>query len=177
MLIIVGSRRDGNCKALADFVKKELETDRIHTEIIVPGNQRIHLCTGCMDCDASGVCDFTDDMKENIVRIRKEETLLFITPARWNLLSGDLKIFMDRLNPMYSRRELVGKKGIVVAIGAKPKDVYSSYAAAGSVRDFLESAGMECPLVWNFDECKEAEDLMDKRSELDKFMSEVRKCI
>ena len=63
MLIIVGSRRNGNSLALAEYVKKELAEDRIHAEIIVPGNQRIHLCTGCMDCDESGVCDFTDDMK------------------------------------------------------------------------------------------------------------------
>ncbi len=175
MLIIVGSRRNGNSLALAEYVKKELAEDRIHAEIIVPGNQRIHLCTGCMDCDESGVCDFTDDMKMDIEKIRKEDTLMFITPTRWNLLSGDLKIFMDRLNPLYSRKELVGKKGIVVAIGAKKKDMYSSKAASDSIRDFLESSGMECSLVWNFDECKEADALSDKTEELKKFMEEVRK--
>lgn len=175
MLIIVGSRRNGNSLALAEYVKKELEKDRIHTEIIIPGNQKIHLCTGCMDCDKSGVCDFTDDMAKNIEKIHKEDTLMFITPTRWNLLSGDLKIFMDRLNPMYARGELRGKKGIVVSIGAKPKDVHSSYAAANSVRDFLEAAEMDCTLVWNFDDCKDVEDVMEQTSELAKFMSEVRK--
>lgn len=175
MLIVVGSRRDGNCLWLANHVKKELENDRVHAEIIVPGNQRIHLCTGCMDCDESGVCDFTDDMKGDIEKIRKEDTIMFITPTRWNLLSGDLKIFMDRLNPMYSRKELVGKKGMVVAVGAKPKDIYSSSAAVESLRNFLEAARMECSLVWNFDDCKDANDLSDKSSEVQKFIAEVRK--
>lgn len=178
MLIIVGSRRNGNSAALANYVTSEIAKDRIHAKVITPGNQRIHICTGCMDCDKSGVCDFTDDMKENIEMMKKEDIIMFITPTRWNLLSGDMKIFMDRLNPMYARRELAGKKGIVVAIGAQPRDVYSSYEASASVRSFLESAGMACPLVWNFYDCKEAEDLLEQRTELERFMAEVKKnCI
>ncbi len=178
MLIVVGSRRDGNSCYLAKFVQRELDKDRIHTDIIVPGNQRIHICTGCMDCDKSGVCDFTDDMKENIELLKKENVVMFITPVRWNLLSGDLKIFMDRLNPVYSTRGLCGKKAIVVAIGAKPKDVYSSFEACSSLRSFVEAAGMECVASWNFDDCKDADDLEGKANELQAFMESVRKnCI
>ena len=70
MLIVVGSRREGNCYNLANNIKQKLDTERIHSEIIIPGNQRIHLCTGCMDCDKNGVCDFTDDMKSNIDKIQ-----------------------------------------------------------------------------------------------------------
>ena len=104
MLIIVGSRREGNSYNLAKKIKEELEKVRIICKIITPGNQKIHLCTGCMDCDKNGVCDFTDDMKNNIDLIRQENTIMFITPTRWNLLSGDLKIFMDRLNPLYKNK-------------------------------------------------------------------------
>lgn len=175
MLIVVGSRRNGNSLALANYVKKELENDRVHVEVIVPGNQRIHLCTGCMDCDESGVCDFTDDMKANIEKMRREDIVMFITPTRWNLLSGDIKIFMDRLNPMFSRKELVGKKGIAVSIGAKPKDFYSSYEANESLMSFFESAGMECILSWDFCDCKDANDIMDDTATLQKFIQEVRK--
>lgn len=177
MLIIVGSRRNGNSLALAEYVKKELDEARIPCKIIVPGNQRIHLCTGCMDCDESGVCDFTDDMKTNIEEIKKDDTIMFITPTRWNLLSGDLKIFMDRLNPLYARGELKGKRGIVIASGAKPKDVYSSYAATDSLRDFLESAGMECILSQEFNDCKGSSSLAEKTTELRTFMDKVKECI
>lgn len=177
MLIIVGSRRDGNSLALAEFVKKELEEMRVPCKIIIPGNQRIHLCTGCMDCDASGVCDFKDDMAANIEDMKKEQTIMFITPTRWNLLSGDLKIFMDRLNPMYARKELAGKKGITVAIGSKPKDIYSSYAATNSLRNFIESAEMECILSYEFDNCKDANSLIEKTLEMKDFMEKVKRCI
>ena len=106
MLIIVGSRREGNSYKLAQKIKEKLDIERIHTDLIIPGNQKIHLCTGCMDCDKDGICDFKDDMEENIKKIKGENILMFITPTRWNLLSGDLKIFIDRLNPLYSKGEL-----------------------------------------------------------------------
>ena len=174
MLIVVGSRRDGNSLSLANYIKKELERDRIYSKIIVPGNQRINLCTGCMDCDESGVCDFNDDMKGNIEDVKKEEVIMFITPTRWNLLSGDIKIFMDRLNPLYTRGTLVGKKGIAISIGAKKKDMYSSYASTESLRNFMESSGMDCILTKNFDDCKEATEIEEKINELEDFIRELK---
>ena len=75
-----------------------------------------------MDCDESGVCDFYDDMISNIEKVNKSDTLIFITPTRWNLLSGDIKIFMDRLNPLYVPKKLEGKKAIAIAIGSTAKE-------------------------------------------------------
>ena len=108
--IIVGSRRDGNSFKLANILKEKFKKERIVSNIITPGNQKIYLCTGCMDCDVNGKCDFKDDMEENINKILESDTLIFISPTRWNLLSGDLKIFMDRLNPLYITKKLEGKK-------------------------------------------------------------------
>lgn len=174
MLIIVGSRRDGNTLKLAKMVKTELEKERVTADIIVPGNQRIHICTGCMDCDKNGVCDFTDDMKSNIDKIKKENILMFITPTRWNLLSGDIKIFMDRLNPLYSTQGLKGKKMIAVSIGSKPKDVYSTEASTFSLRNFAEAAGMDCVLSKNFNDCLGANDILLKDTEVEDFIKEVK---
>ncbi len=174
MLIVVGSRRDGNCSILAQKVKETLDKERIHCEIITPGNQKIHLCTGCMDCDKNGVCDFTDDMKDNIELINQEEVIMFITPTRWNLLSGDLKIFMDRLNPLYSTQGLKGKKLIAVAIGAKDKNLYSSESALTSLLSFGESAKMECIYDYQFDHCLNANDILNQEQELNEFINQVK---
>ena len=89
ILMIVGSRREGNSIHLANNLKAIFDKNRISSDIIVPGNQKIYLCTGCMDCDKNGVCDFNDDMKANIDKVNNAEVLLFITPTRWNTLSGD----------------------------------------------------------------------------------------
>lgn len=174
MVIVVGSRRNGNSLILANKIKNELDKDRIHTSIIVPGNQKIHVCTGCMDCDKDGVCDFTDDMKQNIDSIKKDNYIMFITPTRWNLLSGDLKIFMDRLNPMYSRKELKGKNLIAVSIGSKDKSLYSTEASLTSLISFAESAGMNVILEKQFYNCLKDDDILNQENEVEKFINEVK---
>lgn len=177
MVIIVGSRRDGNCLKLAKRVKDELEKERVFTSIIVPGNQNIHICTGCMDCDSDGVCDFKDDMKQNIDVIKDDDVIMFITPTRWNLLSGDLKIMMDRLNPLYSRKGLKGKRMIAVSIGSKDRSLYSSEAALSSLVSFAEGAGMDVVLDKQFFNCLGESEILEQCDEVNKFVNEVKKVV
>lgn len=174
MVIIVGSRREGNSLNLANKIKEELDKDRVITTIIVPGNQKIHVCTGCMDCDKDGECDFTDDMKQNIEAIKNDDIIMFITPTRWNLLSGDIKVFMDRLNPLYSRKGLKGKKLIAVSIGSKDKSLYSTEASLTSLISFAESAGMDVILDKQFFNCLKSDDILKQECELNKFIQDVK---
>ena len=177
MIIVVGSRRNGNCLKLANRIKNELDKERIHTSVIVPGNQKIHICTGCMDCDKDGVCDFIDDMEQNINEIKKDDYIMFITPTRWNLISGDMKIFIDRLNPMYSRKELKNKKMIAVSIGSKDKSLYSTEAALTSLASFAESAGMNLILDKQFHNCLKEDDILSQEEEINKFIDDIKKKI
>lgn len=177
MLIIVGSRRNGNSLKLANIIKEELEKIRIHSDIIVPGNQKIHVCTGCMDCDKDGICDFTDDMKKNINLIKNDEYIMFITPVRWNLLSGDLKIFIDRLNPLYSRNELKGKKVILVSIGCKDNSLYSTEAGITSLNSFVEAAKMEVVLEKKFYNCLGESDILEQQYEIENFINKIKEKI
>ena len=174
MIIVNGSRRNGNCYNLANRVKEELDKERIYCKIITPGNQKIHVCTGCMDCDKDGICDFTDDMKDNIEAIKNDDVIMFITPARWNLLSGDLKIFMDRLNPMYSRGELKNKKMIAVAIGCKKKDYCSIDDTIKSLTNFCESSKMQLILKKSFYECLKEDDILKYEEEIKKLISDIK---
>lgn len=174
MVIIVGSRRDGNSLKLANKIKESLDNERIYSSIIVPGNQKIHICTGCMDCDKDGICDYTDDMKKNIDELKNNDIIMFITPTRWNLLSGDIKIFMDRLNPMYSRKELKGKKLIAVSVGSKDKSLYSTEAALTSLISFAESAEMNVILDKQFYNCLKDNDILNQEEELNNFIKEIK---
>ena len=174
MLIIVGSRRNGNSLKLANKIKNALEKERIYSDIITPGNQKIHICTGCMDCDKNGICDFKDDMKENIDKIKKEQYLIFITPTRWNLISGDLKIFIDRLNPLYSRKELKDKKVILVSISSKNKGLYSTEASLSDLHSFAESAEMNCILDAQFYDCLNDTDILNQEEKIDNFIKELK---
>lgn len=177
VLIIVGSRRKGNCYHLMKKISDGLSKERISTDSIIPGNQKIYLCTGCMDCDKNGVCDFTDDMKSNIEKIEKSEVIIFITPTRWNTLSGDLKIFIDRLNPLYSTKKLKDKKIIALAVGAKKHDEYSTDGALTSLGSFIESA--EANLIYKneFDRCLDYTDILSQDEKIYKVTQDIIKAI
>ena len=175
--MIIGSRRDGNSYKLAKLMKTKLRKERIISYIIVPGNQKIYLCTGCMDCDVNGKCDFKDDMEENINKILESDTLIFITPTRWNLLSGDLKIFMDRLNPLYTTKKLENKKMVSIVIGGKKKEEYSTEAALTSLNSFADSAGMKVIYQYQFNDCLLAEDILEKYEEVNKMIEQLIKKI
>lgn len=170
--IIVGSRRDGNSLKLAKLMEDKFKKERIISNIIIPGNQKIYLCTGCMDCDVNGKCDFKDDMEDNINKILNCETLIFISPTRWNLLSGDLKIFMDRLNPLYTPKKLKDKKMVSVVIGGKKKEDFSTEAALTSLNSFADSAEMKLIYQYEFNECLLADDIL-KNDEVDKMIQEL----
>lgn len=177
VLIIVGSRREGNSWNLANKLKEELKKDRIVSKVITPGNQKIYLCTGCMDCDETGVCDFNDDMQDNIKKVLESDCLIFITPTRWNTLSGDLKIFMDRLNPLYTKESLKNKKMISISIGAKGKEDYSADGAISALGSFADSAKMKVLLTYQFNHCLESDDILKNEEEIQKLVSEIKKKI
>lgn len=177
VLIIIGSRREGNSALLGKKIKESLKKERVSVDTITPGNQKIYLCTGCMDCDENGVCDFRDDMVENVEKVTSAEYLIFITPTRWNLLSGDLKIFIDRLNPLYASRALEGKKLIALVIGSKKKEEYSTDGALTSLGSFADSSKMKMVYHKEFNECLEYNDILDQEEEIEKVVEEIKKII
>ena len=105
------------------------------------------------------------------------ETLIFITPTRWNLLSGDLKIFMDRLNPLYTTKKLENKKMVSLVIGSKDKVEYSTEAALTSLNSFADSSNMRLIYSHQFNNCLEGTDILDKQEEIDNVVCELIKII
>jgi len=116
-------------------------------------------------------------MEENINKILESDTLIFITPTRWNLLSGDLKIFMDRLNPLYTPKKLENKKMVSIVIGGKKKEEYSTEAALTSLNNFADSAGMKTVFYYQFNECLLADDIKNKEEETNKMIDDLIKKI
>lgn len=174
VLIVVGSRREGNSYFIANRIKENLRKDRIIADIIVPGNQKIYVCTGCMDCDESGICDFKDDMQKNIEKILAAETIIFITPVRWNILSSDLKVFMDRLNPLYVPKKLKGKKAVLISIGAKELEQFSEDFAITSLNSFCDSAEMKVIGKYTFGQCTLAKDIEQQTEKIDQMIQELK---
>ena len=104
-------------------------------------------------------------------------TLLNIIGGLDKYTSGDLKIFIDRLNPMYSRNELKDKKIILVSIGCKDNSLYSTEAGITSLNSFVESAKMKVILEKKFYNCLNDDDILEQQYEIDDFVNKVKEKI
>ena len=130
-----------------------------------------------MDCDQKGVCDFKDDMSKNIQLVKNASLIIWITPVRWNLLSSDIKVFMDRLNPLYASQELEGKKAISVAIGSQGKETYSSESAITSLGSFMESAHMNCLGHFTINDCLQVKDQKKQEKNVNYILHQIKKIV
>jgi multimeric flavodoxin WrbA len=142
---IAGSPRKGNTEIM---VRKALEGAReagAETEIILLRELQLEMCDGCLQCDETGKCHFDDGMNEINERLAEADGFIIGTPARWSLLSGNLKVFLDRTNPLAVPERLKGKVAGIIAVGQSPKDEeeQSIQKAAESVEYYCSNAGIE----------------------------------
>lgn len=103
VLIISSSmRKDGNSETLAkEFEKGVKETDN-KVEMIYLRDYEINFCRGCMACLKTKKCAIKDNTTEVMEKVRTADVLVFATPIYYYAVCGQLKTFLDRMNPIYS---------------------------------------------------------------------------
>ena len=108
VIAIVGSSRRGNTYAMVESachgIGSECDLELIHIK-----DMSVRFCDGCLRCDSDGKCHIKDSMTDIISSVVAADGLIIGTPARWSLLSGELKVLMDRLNPLASQEKLKDK--------------------------------------------------------------------
>lgn len=158
---IVGSQRRGNTYAMVEsgcHALTDCEIELIHLKDL-----KIEKCDGCLICDSTGVCHYEDEMRNILEKLINSDGFILGTPARWNLLSGEIKVFLDRLNPLAVPELLKGKKAIIYAVGQSSGAASDSIsAAANSVISFCNSAGIKVVDVVCAENCLEENDLISK---------------
>lgn len=160
-LIVVGSARKGNSLFLANCIAEAVHSKQL--EVVRLSDYEINYCTGCLECDETHECYIKDGMEVLLEKVKEAQTLVMVSPARYSLLSGDCKVFIDRLNPTAVSEEIVGKKfiGVVVGQSEEGAENRSIEKALQSLVDFAENAGMEVVgryAVYNCYEANSAED-------------------
>ncbi len=159
ILGIVGSTRRGNTYAMVESgcnALKDCEVVLMHLRDI-----KIQPCDGCLSCDQDGKCVIDDEMNAILPAITKAQGFIFGTPSRWSLLSGELKVFLDRLNPLAVPEILKGKKAIIFSVGqTKGEEAESIRLAVDSVRFFCDNAKIEVVDTVIAEGCVGPEDLI-----------------
>lgn len=128
-VVVVSSsyRKNGNSETLAnEFIRGAKETGN-EVETIYLRDINLNYCRGCFACLNLKHCVLKDDATELMEKVRKADVLCFATPIYYYAVSGQLKTFLDRMNPIY-------------AAGHEYKDVYLLTSANDSEPEAMDGA-------------------------------------
>lgn len=97
-------RKNGNSEILAnEFARGAKEAGHCVTKINIR-DMDLKFCIGCMYCQSHEKCVLNDEMNALYADVQSADVLVFATPIYYYEMSGQLKTFLDRLNPLYPRK-------------------------------------------------------------------------
>lgn len=103
VLIISSSlRKESNSEVLAKEFEKGVKESENEVEMLYLRDLEINFCRGCMACLKTKKCAIKDNTTEIMEKVRTADVLVFATPIYYYAVSGQLKTFLDRMNPIYS---------------------------------------------------------------------------
>ena len=102
-IVIVSStfRKNGNSELLAKQFEKGAQESGNSVQTIFLRDVKPQFCTGCLSCLNTGKCVLKDGVNALLPAVREADVLVFATPVYYYSMSGQLKTFLDRLNPLY----------------------------------------------------------------------------
>lgn len=100
-------RKNGNSEILAEeFARGASEVGQVKTFYV--RDIKPEFCRGCLACQKTAKCVIGDGMNEVCDEISKSDVLVFATPIYYYSVSGQMKTFLDRLNPLFTRKNSFG---------------------------------------------------------------------
>jgi len=148
ILAICGSARKGNTEYLTKKFLEAAKNKGAETELILLREKKIGECTGCDICFGTQLeCEIKDDMPEVTKKLLQADMIVFSTPVYFDNVSGLMKVFMDRTNPLSSPPKLKGKKAFIICVGGQPIEP-SIRRCEENIKNFIEIHEME--LVGSF---------------------------
>ena len=117
ILAINGSPRTvrSTTRRLASFVLDGAANAGAETEMIDLCDLHVTPCTACEACSLNGTCVNDDDVPLLVDRMKGAEGIVFASPVYIDNVSGQMKIFFDRLADAIHYQLLAGKYGCSVA--------------------------------------------------------------
>jgi len=117
ILAIHGSPRtvQSTTRRLVQFVLDGAAEAGADTEIIDLCDLRIIPCTACDACSLNGICVNDDDVAGLVDRMKAADGIVFASPVYIDNVTGQMKIFFDRLADAIHYQLLAGRYGCSVA--------------------------------------------------------------
>lgn len=70
-------------------------------ELISLKGKEIKFCIGCLACQSKSSCVLKDDVPEIMEKVKNAEVIVYATPIYYYEMSVQMKVLLDRLNPLY----------------------------------------------------------------------------
>lgn len=104
IVIISSSLRNGSNSEI--MAKELMRAASINNDVsyISLKDFNLKFCLGCLACQKTGRCIINDDINENLELITNADVLVLATPIYFYGMSGQLKTFLDRMNPLYIKK-------------------------------------------------------------------------
>jgi multimeric flavodoxin WrbA len=117
ILAINGSPRTvlSTTRRLARLVLDGAAEAGAETEIVDLCDLRVVPCTACDACSLNGICVNDDDVPDLLGRMKAADGIVFASPVYIDNVSGQMKVFFDRLADAIHYQLLAGKFGCSVA--------------------------------------------------------------
>ena len=102
VLIICGSpRKGGNSDLLAEQFGRGAAESGNQVETVHLRDLKINYCIGCLACQRTGSCFQQDDANNLLGKMMEADVVCFSCPVYYYSVSGQMKVFIDRMNPLY----------------------------------------------------------------------------
>ncbi|UCE16051.1 MAG: flavodoxin family protein, partial [Candidatus Bathyarchaeota archaeon] len=112
----------------------------VETELVHLADFDIEHCSGCSDfCEKTGECKIQDDMQKLYPKLKEAKLLVIGTPTYYWNVTGLVKDFIDRTNPLYHTGSLKGKMGAAVAVAEED----GQELALSAISSFFELQNMK----------------------------------
>ncbi len=115
-------------RKLVNFVLAGAEEAGAVVDLIELADLEVTPCTACESCSLDGACVFADDFSAAYDRMRDADGLIFASPVYVDNVSGQMKVFIDRLADAMHYQNLAGRYGCSVATtGVSGGDAVTGY--------------------------------------------------
>ncbi|MFA6609934.1 MAG: flavodoxin family protein [Candidatus Omnitrophota bacterium] len=151
VLGICGSpRRAGLTEALLDAALEGARSRGAATEKLILSELNIRPCGSCGDCSETAECSISDDMKMISEKVNSAGAIIVASPIFFGSVSAQLKIIIDRFQPAWISKFVLGNKnphvknvkGLFICVSGQDKDRYFDNARQ-IVRIFFATLDIE----------------------------------
>lgn len=130
VLVVSSSLRGGsNSELMAQAAMRGAEAAGHTVSWLSLKDKQLGFCKGCLACQNTGKCVIRDDMDTMICQVHDADAIVFATPVYYYGMSGQLKTFLDRCNPLYIADYRFRQVYLLTASAEDGEEVYQTTKA------------------------------------------------